>query len=54
MMHLAFIPFIIAICFHGGSLRLLGAILLMLYLADRFYFTTKMWVASSFGVVEGC
>ena len=42
LMHLLFIPFMVAICFHGRPLRILGAVLLTWYLADRLYFTTKM------------
>ncbi|CAM9558042.1 unnamed protein product, partial [Hapterophycus canaliculatus] len=41
-LHLLTIPFMVAICFHGRSLRLLGAVLLVWYLVDRLYFTTKM------------
>lgn len=40
--HLLFIPFMVAVCFHGRLLRLLGGVLLAWYLADRLYFTTKM------------
>lgn len=42
VIHLAFIPFIIAMFFHGTRLRNLGIILLAWYLVDRFYFTTRM------------
>ena len=42
LLHLLFIPFMVAICFHGRPLRILGAVLLTWYLADRLYFTTKM------------
>ncbi|CAN0109472.1 unnamed protein product [Ectocarpus fasciculatus] len=41
-LHLLFIPFMIAVCFHGRALQILGAILLTWYLLDRLYFTTKM------------
>ncbi|CBJ27980.1 putative respiratory burst oxidase protein [Ectocarpus siliculosus] len=41
-LHLLFIPFMIAVCFHGRALQILGAILLAWYLLDRLYFTTKM------------
>eukprot|EP00903_Cladosiphon_okamuranus_P021567 g19829.t1 len=40
--HLLFIPFMVAACFHGKWLRLLGGALLAWYLVDRLYFTTKM------------
>ena len=40
--HLLFIPFMVAVCFHGRWLRLLGGVLLAWYLADRLYFATKM------------
>ena len=42
LMHMLFIPFIVAICFHGVVLRTLGIVLLVWYLLDRLYFTTKM------------
>ncbi|CAB1097723.1 unnamed protein product [Ectocarpus sp. CCAP 1310/34] len=41
-LHLLFMPFMIAVCFHGRALQILGAILLAWYLLDRLYFTTKM------------
>ncbi|CAM9786026.1 unnamed protein product [Scytosiphon promiscuus] len=41
-LHLLTIPFMVAICFHGRPLQLLGAVLLVWYLVDRLYFTTKM------------
>lgn len=44
-LHLLFIPFMIAVCFHGRPLQILGAILLAWYLLDRLYFTTKMSVS---------
>ena len=37
-----FIPFTAALCFHGKALRSICAILLVWYLVDRFYFTTRM------------
>ncbi|CAM9360989.1 unnamed protein product, partial [Laminaria digitata] len=42
LMHMLFIPFIVALCFHGSVLRTLGIILLVWYVVDRLYFTTKM------------
>lgn len=42
LLHLVFIPFMVAVCFHGGPLRILGAVLLAWYIADRLYFTTRM------------
>lgn len=42
LMHMLFIPFIVAICFHGSVLMAEGTILLVWYLLDRLYFTTKM------------
>eukprot|EP00752_Nemacystus_decipiens_P012611 g11168.t1 len=42
LLHLLFIPFMVAICFHGKPLRILGAVLLAWYLLDRLYFTTRM------------
>ena len=42
VLHLLFIPFMIAVCFHGLHLRVLGGVLLAWYLADRLYFTTRM------------
>lgn len=42
LMHLLFIPFMVAICFHSKALSVLGAVLLVWYLLDRLYFTTRM------------
>ncbi|CAM9785957.1 unnamed protein product [Scytosiphon promiscuus] len=41
-LHLLFIPFTIALCFHGRALRAVCAIILVWYLLDRLYFTTRM------------
>ena len=42
MLHMLFIPLIIALCFHTPALRLAGAILLTWYILDRLYFTIWM------------
>lgn len=41
-LHLLFIPFTVALCFHGRALKALGVIILVWYLLDRLYFTTRM------------
>ncbi|CAM9294444.1 unnamed protein product [Ectocarpus sp. 6 AP-2014] len=41
-LHMLFIPFVVALCFHGTRLKALGAVLLVWYLLDRFYFTTRI------------
>lgn len=41
-LHLLFIPFTVAMCFHGPALRVTCSILLVWYLLDRLYFTTRM------------
>eukprot|EP00752_Nemacystus_decipiens_P012610 g11167.t2 len=41
-LHLLFIPFTVAMCFHGKALRVTCSILLVWYLVDRLYFTTRM------------
>ncbi|CAM9880830.1 unnamed protein product [Ectocarpus fasciculatus] len=41
-LHMLFIPFMVALCFHGTRLKALSAVLLVWYLLDRFYFTTRM------------
>lgn len=42
VVHMLFIPFIIAVCFHTPTLCAVGAILLTWYIMDRLYFTTRM------------
>lgn len=42
VLHMLFVPFIVAICFHTKALSVVGAILLVWYLVDRLYFTTRM------------
>lgn len=41
-LHMLFLPFIVAVCFHTKALRYMGAMLLVWYLIDRLYFTTRM------------
>lgn len=41
-LHMLFIPFTVAMCFHGAALRVTCIILLVWYLVDRLYFTTRM------------
>lgn len=40
--HMLFIPFILGLCFHGNVLRYLCGMLLVLYVVDRLYYTTRM------------
>eukprot|EP00904_Undaria_pinnatifida_P005570 jgi/Undpi1/2142/HiC_scaffold_12.g05528.m1 len=40
-LHLMFLPLIVALCFHSVVFRYVGSILVLWYLADRLYFTTK-------------
>eukprot|EP00903_Cladosiphon_okamuranus_P005784 g5731.t1 len=42
VLHMLFIPFMVAMCFHGGALRAMCAVLLVVYSLDRMYFTTRM------------
>lgn len=42
VLHMLFVPFMVAICFHTKPLSMVGAILLIWYLVDRLYFTTRM------------
>ena len=41
LMHLLFLPLIIALCFHSVQFRYVGSILIVWYILDRLYFTTK-------------
>ncbi|CAB1097719.1 unnamed protein product [Ectocarpus sp. CCAP 1310/34] len=41
-LHMLFIPFMVAMCFHGKVLAVLAGILVAWYLVDRTYFTTRM------------
>lgn len=41
MLHLLFLPLMVALCFHSVVFRFVGAILIVWYLLDRLYFTTK-------------
>jgi len=40
-MHLLFLPLMAALCFHSPHFGYVGSILLVWYLLDRLYFTTK-------------
>eukprot|EP00752_Nemacystus_decipiens_P012591 g11151.t1 len=40
-MHMLFLPALVALCFHSATFRYVGAILLVWYCLDRFYFTTR-------------
>ncbi|CAM9830722.1 unnamed protein product [Sphacelaria rigidula] len=40
-MHMLFIPMVVGLCFHSMAFRYIGAILIVWYSVDRFYFTTK-------------
>ena len=42
MLHMLSIPFMVALCFHTRALRAIGAVLIVWYLLDRMYFTTRM------------
>lgn len=41
MMHALFLPVLIGLCFHSYVFRYVGSILIVWYLVDRFFFTTK-------------
>ncbi|CAN0426842.1 unnamed protein product [Pylaiella littoralis] len=41
-LHMIFIPFVLALCFHGEATRILCIVLLVVYIVDRLYFTTRM------------
>ncbi|CBJ27976.1 putative respiratory burst oxidase homolog [Ectocarpus siliculosus] len=41
-LHMLFIPFMVAMCFHGKVLAVLAGILVAWYLVDRTYFTTRI------------
>eukprot|EP00904_Undaria_pinnatifida_P005538 jgi/Undpi1/2113/HiC_scaffold_12.g05499.m1 len=42
VMHMLSIPFLLALCFHTKAVRSMGIVLLVWYLLDRMYFTTRM------------
>lgn len=42
LLHMIFLPCVAAICFHSKALRIWGIILVVWYLLDRLYFTTRM------------
>lgn len=40
-MHMLFLLMLVAICFHSVVFRFVGSILIVWYILDRLYFTTK-------------
>ena len=40
-MHMMFLAFLIALCFHSIVFRYVGSILIIWYIFDRLYYTTK-------------
>lgn len=40
-LHMLFLLMLIAICFHSVVFRFVGSILIVWYILDRLYFTTK-------------
>ena len=40
-MHMIFLMFLIALCFHSVHFRYVGSILIVWYVLDRLYYTTK-------------
>lgn len=40
-LHLLFLPLLVALCFHSVTFRYVGSILIVWYVLDRFYFTTR-------------
>lgn len=40
-LHMTFLPLMVALCFHSVVFRYVGSILIIWYIADRTYFTTK-------------
>lgn len=40
-MHMTFLALLVAMCFHSVVFRYVGSILIVWYLLDRLYFTTK-------------
>ena len=40
-LHLLFLPLLVALCFHSVVFRYVGSILIVWYVLDRFYFTTR-------------
>lgn len=40
-MHMLFLALLVALCFHSVHFRFVGGGLLVWYVLDRFYFTTK-------------
>lgn len=40
-LHFLFVPLTVAICFHSVTLRYIGSVLIVWFLLDRMYFTTK-------------
>lgn len=40
-LHMLFMALLVALCFHSVHFRYVGSILLVWYLLDRSYFTTK-------------
>ena len=41
ILHLIFLPLMVALCFHSVVFRYVGSILIVWYVLDRFYFTTR-------------
>eukprot|EP00904_Undaria_pinnatifida_P005569 jgi/Undpi1/2141/HiC_scaffold_12.g05527.m1 len=41
ILHMLFLPLLAALCFHSKMFRFVGSILLVWYILDRFYYTTK-------------
>lgn len=42
LLHLLFVPFTVALCFHSPALKVVCSVLLVWYIVDRLYFTTRM------------